>query len=376
MALADNKHKAAERLLQDIYKSVDDGLQHCSFILLTPIAHLFLPRSARLQRPVPPTYTAEPEGSVFASGRRASWGSLHLPLTESEAESEAHQNYLAAVAAASAEASSTRHDSAQTTVEGDRTPTPGSPEARRRAATVDQLPDDVGLTFPETHRPPCSPGLPLPVSNLRSGHRRTKSDVMPSPRSLHGIAPSRRAVLTQQLISTAGPRLSAGDTAAQAGATAASPVAPESPVPPGTTPGSSGSLKALADRRPFGSLKSSPTSSTSSLLDTGHAFEWPVARATSANALTDMQHQAMLESSGLNPLAASNTLDLTLETCMAAENNFINALMEIGERLRRFTAKDVRRTQLFGELALLNLNLPARVYMPLGAPDENGKMLF
>jgi hypothetical protein len=124
----------------------------------------------------------------------------------------------------------------------------------------------------------------------------------------------------------------------------------------------------LSGNRSFGSLRGSPTSSTSSLLDTGHAFEWPVPRATSTNALTDMDSNLTDASSAL---ALS---DLTLEHCLAAEHAFVNVLLDIGERLRRFPTKDMRRTLLFGELSLLNLNLPARVYLPLsiGGMDDMG----
>lgn len=134
-----------------------------------------------------------------------------------------------------------------------------------------------------------------------------------------------------------------------------------------STPGESQAQS--LDLRSFGSLRSSPTSSTSSLLDTGHAFEWPVPRATSTNALTDMN-------SGMTDMGAEiiSLSDLTLEHCLAAEHAFVNVLLDIGERLRRFPTKDMRRTQLFGELSLLNLNLPARVYLPLsiGGVDDMG----
>lgn len=50
--------------------------------------------------------------------------------------------------------------------------------------------------------------------------------------------------------------------------------------------------------------------------------------------------------------------------CVEAERSFIRALMDIGTRLRHFS-KDARRTQLYAELALLNLTLPSRVYLPI-----------
>eukprot|EP00039_Didymoeca_costata_P019725 m.338689 g.338689 ORF g.338689 m.338689 type:complete len:708 (-) comp18505_c0_seq1:90-2213(-) len=55
---------------------------------------------------------------------------------------------------------------------------------------------------------------------------------------------------------------------------------------------------------------------------------------------------------------------ITVELCLRPQLAFISALMTIGEKLRRFKGKDVRRNQLHAELELMNLNLPARVSLP------------
>eukprot|EP00049_Salpingoeca_infusionum_P000323 m.39009 g.39009 ORF g.39009 m.39009 type:complete len:994 (-) comp10277_c1_seq1:366-3347(-) len=59
-----------------------------------------------------------------------------------------------------------------------------------------------------------------------------------------------------------------------------------------------------------------------------------------------------------------------LKSALAAELKFVQSLMDIGERLRRFPTKDARRGRLFGELAMLNLTLPSRVYLPLAPKPE------
>jgi phosphatidylinositol 4-kinase len=48
-----------------------------------------------------------------------------------------------------------------------------------------------------------------------------------------------------------------------------------------------------------------------------------------------------------------------------AERNFVQALTAIGGRLTAYSSRALRMHQLYAELALLNLNLPARVFLPL-----------
>eukprot|EP00123_Amoebidium_parasiticum_P001639 comp12787_c0_seq1/m.7925 comp12787_c0_seq1/g.7925 ORF comp12787_c0_seq1/g.7925 comp12787_c0_seq1/m.7925 type:complete len:745 (-) comp12787_c0_seq1:613-2847(-) len=54
---------------------------------------------------------------------------------------------------------------------------------------------------------------------------------------------------------------------------------------------------------------------------------------------------------------------------------FINALVGIDDRLVTLTTKEMRKAQLFAELTIVNLNLPARVYLPLllapGSPEHH-----
>lgn len=47
------------------------------------------------------------------------------------------------------------------------------------------------------------------------------------------------------------------------------------------------------------------------------------------------------------------------------ELEFVKSLMLIGNRLRTVPGKDGKTTRLVAELAMLNLNLPARVWLPL-----------
>eukprot|EP01135_Chromosphaera_perkinsii_P011664 Nk52_evm2s2473 gene=Nk52_evmTU2s2473 len=63
--------------------------------------------------------------------------------------------------------------------------------------------------------------------------------------------------------------------------------------------------------------------------------------------------------------------NLTLGDYMMTQLNFVDALLAIGERLMKIQSPQVRATQLYAELALLNLNFPARVYIPLFDKAQN-----
>lgn len=65
--------------------------------------------------------------------------------------------------------------------------------------------------------------------------------------------------------------------------------------------------------------------------------------------------------------------DLRLADCMRAQQSFVAALLNIASKLVQYKTKDMRRTQLYAELALINLNLPARVYLPLCNVGSNTK---
>jgi phosphatidylinositol 4-kinase len=114
-------------------------------------------------------------------------------------------------------------------------------------------------------------------------------------------------------------------------------------------------------------------------MDTGHAFDWPTLPRTksvndlSSAAAVDEQERELAEASGGGAAAVvSDGEGFSLMQCMKAELNFVQALMHIGDKLRRFKSKDTRRSQLFAELALMNLNLPARVYLPLSSASTAG----
>eukprot|EP00041_Stephanoeca_diplocostata_P016583 m.327453 g.327453 ORF g.327453 m.327453 type:complete len:947 (+) comp20413_c0_seq1:480-3320(+) len=69
----------------------------------------------------------------------------------------------------------------------------------------------------------------------------------------------------------------------------------------------------------------------------------------------------------------SCTCNLRLADCMRAQQSFVAALLNIASKLVQYKTKDMRRTQLYAELALINLNLPARVYLPLCNVGSNTK---
>ena len=55
---------------------------------------------------------------------------------------------------------------------------------------------------------------------------------------------------------------------------------------------------------------------------------------------------------------------------LSPEMNFIISLVSIGDRLVQLQTKEMRKAQLYADLTLVNLNLPARVYLPvLLSPD-------
>eukprot|EP00037_Helgoeca_nana_P025453 m.278604 g.278604 ORF g.278604 m.278604 type:complete len:831 (+) comp26952_c0_seq1:557-3049(+) len=109
-------------------------------------------------------------------------------------------------------------------------------------------------------------------------------------------------------------------------------------------------------------LKRAAFSTEDLLLDSGHAFVWPrLSRSRSVHVglanLTDLHERP-------HPLP-DDDVAATLSQCTRAQRNFIGALLNIASKLVQYESKEVRRIQLFAELALLNLNLPARVYLPL-----------
>ncbi|XP_062578903.1 phosphatidylinositol 4-kinase beta-like [Saccostrea cucullata] len=53
------------------------------------------------------------------------------------------------------------------------------------------------------------------------------------------------------------------------------------------------------------------------------------------------------------------------------ELEFVNALMNIGTRLQQLPTKELRTSRLIAELAMLNLNLPARVWLPFNTNNHH-----
>ncbi|XP_018009987.1 phosphatidylinositol 4-kinase beta [Hyalella azteca] len=55
---------------------------------------------------------------------------------------------------------------------------------------------------------------------------------------------------------------------------------------------------------------------------------------------------------------------------LAPELEFVRSLISIGKRLSAQPTKEAKTSRLLAELSVLNLNLPARVYLPLGVTDR------
>lgn len=75
----------------------------------------------------------------------------------------------------------------------------------------------------------------------------------------------------------------------------------------------------------------------------------------------------------LNPSAVSENVECTCGAPrLMPELEFVKSLVAIGNRLKSVPGKDNKTTRLIGELAMLNLNLPARVWLPLVESGLNG----
>lgn len=65
----------------------------------------------------------------------------------------------------------------------------------------------------------------------------------------------------------------------------------------------------------------------------------------------------------------ANSLPVTTCQCgaprLSAEYEFVKCLISIGARLQNIPAKDVKSQRLLAELSMLNLNIPARVWLPI-----------
>ncbi|XP_067666959.1 phosphatidylinositol 4-kinase beta-like [Haliotis asinina] len=73
----------------------------------------------------------------------------------------------------------------------------------------------------------------------------------------------------------------------------------------------------------------------------------------------------------LNDLTGKETLCMCDAPRLMPQNEFVQALMNIGSRLQLLPTKELRTSRLIAELAMLNLNLPARVWLPIAAQDHH-----
>lgn len=108
----------------------------------------------------PARTTSAPSSGLDLSSRRNSTASLHPPLVEAEVEAEGGEP--------TSPATNQQPTSATAATEGDQTPTPGSPELRRRSVTADPLPNDLPYRFTQ---PPPSPGLQFNLGGNSSASR-------------------------------------------------------------------------------------------------------------------------------------------------------------------------------------------------------------
>ena len=56
---------------------------------------------------------------------------------------------------------------------------------------------------------------------------------------------------------------------------------------------------------------------------------------------------------------------VTIRVCTLFQVEFVKSLMTIGTKLSKLPTKELRTQRLIAELAVLNLNLPARVWLPI-----------
>ncbi|XP_033726824.1 phosphatidylinositol 4-kinase beta-like [Pecten maximus] len=139
-----------------------------------------------------------------------------------------------------------------------------------------------------------------------------------------------------------------------------SPTVPPSQLYPSCTPSPAGKQRTHHRSRSDATgiyMKSSQSSSSSNLaetpgdLSTGHAFD---------NGCTCHQSSEAI----VNDLTGRETLCHCGAPRLAPELEFVNALMNIGSKLQLLPTKEARTSRLIAELAMLNLNLPARIWLP------------
>ena len=59
---------------------------------------------------------------------------------------------------------------------------------------------------------------------------------------------------------------------------------------------------------------------------------------------------------------------------LAPQQEFIKALISIGKRLGALPTKEAKTQRLLAELSMLNLNLPARVWVPIHPASEEDRV--
>lgn len=99
--------------------------------------------------------------------------------------------------------------------------------------------------------------------------------------------------------------------------------------------------------------------STSSLSTTGQTGDLSSGRAFDNGCVCHNSSEAIV-----NDLTGKETVCHCGAPRLKPQIEFVNALMNIGKKLQLLPTKELRTSRLIAELAMLNLNLPARVWLP------------
>ena len=109
---------------------------------------------------------------------------------------------------------------------------------------------------------------------------------------------------------------------------------------------------------------------------TNYFFQFPLSAlrpvydaASAAQQLGDLTTGRAFDNLCVCPGLAASAVCVCGAKRLAPEQHFVQALVSISTRLAPLPDKDTRTQSLLASLSMLNLNLPARVWLPLYAAD-------
>lgn len=198
-----------------------------------------------------------------------------------------------------------------------------------------------------THR--CRSSIDFSLQMVWLLEAYTNSSGFPSRKLTRG-SKLKKAILSEELRS--------GKTKRQSDAT--SPITVTSPTKKTHLRSRSDATGALVTNQIIRRVNSSPGPSTVGDLLSGRAFENGCnCFDSTVNVLNEMK---------------GNKVEPSKCTCqaprLASELEFIRALMNIGKKLAQFPTRELRMNRLFGELSTVNLNLPARIWLPSHCQED------